>query len=872
MTLYECTKALEKIAITNPAVNSTSNGSIYDFANANPSIKYGVFFLSQTSHREDEYFSYYGYNIFYFDRLIDDLESNRLEIQSIGKDIISNTLKLFKESFNGVTYTELRFTPFTERFSDLCAGVYCTVTLKIPIMVTCSEDFQELVVFTGNCQTCYNEGYNDGLSATYEEGYESGMTYQKSLLISTAITENGEYSRENGYSSISVNIDTNIYYNNGYSSGYTDGYSSGNTDGYEEGYQDGLADCGKDYDEGFEDGYESGYTIGYDSGYTDGINSCEDRYEEGYESGITYQKSLLESIYITGNGQYNRVDGYNSITVDVASSGYSQQDLDNSYNSGYTSGYTDGYSSGNTVGYNSGYTNGEQAGINEQKALLTSTAFTQNGQYNRENGWNVVEVNIDTAIYYNSGLTNGYESGYTVGYSNGYVSGSTNGYDEGYSNGFNNGEQTGINEQKALLSSETFTQNGTYTRNNGWSAVTINVAQTGYTQQDLDNSYISGWSAGYSSGYTDGSQSSGSTGYSSQYLTFEVISDGIINWKTTSSAFTRTIEYKKNDGEWTEITSTTGNGTSISVVSGDTVQFRGNNTGYGLNGTDYNSFKDTTCDFNIYGNIMSLINSNNFNNQYILYSNYTFKSLFYSTNCISAENLILPAVSLSNSCYRSMFGTCSKLIKAPALPANRLVDYCYSYMFEYCDSLTNTPELPARYLAGACYHSMFKGCTSLTTAPTLSSTNLGQYCYSYMFDSCTSLTAATELPATSLENYCYESMFRKCTSLTTAPALPATTLKTNCYNKMFSNCTSLTTAPELPATKLESYCYNQMFYNCGNINYIKCLATNISAVNSTYQWVRGVNENGTFVKDANMTSWATGESGIPNNWTVQDAS
>jgi len=88
---------------------------------------------------------------------------------------------------------------------------------------------------------------------------------------------------------------------------------------------------------------------------------------------------------------------------------------------------------------------------------------------------------------------------------------------------------------------------------------------------------------------------------------------------------------------------------------------------------------------------------------------------------------------------------------------------------------------------------------------------------------------------------------------------------------MFENCTSLISAPELPATTLESGCYNQMFRSCTNLNYIKCLATNISARNCTEYWVLKVAATGTFVKDASMSSWTTGISGIPSGWTVEDA-
>ena len=82
---------------------------------------------------------------------------------------------------------------------------------------------------------------------------------------------------------------------------------------------------------------------------------------------------------------------------------------------------------------------------------------------------------------------------------------------------------------------------------------------------------------------------------------------------------------------------------------------------------------------------------------------------------------------------------------------------------------------------------------------------------------------------------------------------------------------ALTTAPELPATTLASYCYNSMFERCKKLNYIKMLATNISASDCLARWVYGVSSTGTFVKNAAMTSLPTGNSGIPSGWTVQDA-
>ncbi len=102
--------------------------------------------------------------------------------------------------------------------------------------------------------------------------------------------------------------------------------------------------------------------------------------------------------------------------------------------------------------------------------------------------------------------------------------------------------------------------------------------------------------------------------------------------------------------------------------------------------------------------------------------------------------------------------------------------------------------------------------------------------------------------------------------------LPLTTATTGCYKEMFAGCTSLTTAPELPATVLESSCYEGMFSGCTSLNYIKCLATDISATYCTEDWVSGVANSGTFVKNGNMEDWGSGVNGIPNGWTVEDAS
>ena len=112
-------------------------------------------------------------------------------------------------------------------------------------------------------------------------------------------------------------------------------------------------------------------------------------------------------------------------------------------------------------------------------------------------------------------------------------------------------------------------------------------------------------------------------------------------------------------------------------------------------------------------------------------------------------------------------------------------------------------------------------------------------------------------------------MFANTPSLVKAPALPATTLATNCYWFMFQR-TSITKAPDLLVSSIPNGAYGGMFHEAPNVNFIKCLATNIS-VSGTSNWVLRVASQGTFVKSANMNDWTIGSSGIPTNWVVYDA-
>lgn len=175
--------------------------------------------------------------------------------------------------------------------------------------------------------------------------------------------------------------------------------------------------------------------------------------------------------------------------------------------------------------------------------------------------------------------------------------------------------------------------------------------------------------------------------YSQDYLTLEILSPGVINWKLTGpDSFAKTIQYSKISGEWISIVAAS-TPTTISVVAGDKIRFKGTNATYGNNLRHVCSFAGSTASFNAVGNIMSLIAGDNFENTTTFSETCVFENLFSSCPIVSAKNLILPATTLTEMCYMSMFASSTSLVEAPALPASILISSCYFNMFNGCTNL-----------------------------------------------------------------------------------------------------------------------------------------------------------------------------------------
>lgn len=202
--------------------------------------------------------------------------------------------------------------------------------------------------------------------------------------------------------------------------------------------------------------------------------------------------------------------------------------------------------------------------------------------------------------------------------------------------------------------------------------------------------------------------------YSKMYLTIEALSGGTFYVRKAN------VGYSVNGGAW----ETTTGETALSLNQGHKVRFKGTDGGKSL-------FSGNTLAFNAYGNIESLEYGDDFEEVTSVKNVSGFAFCFSGcTGLFSAENLVLPAATLVNSCYMGMFGGCTNMKDAPAIPATALAEGCCSSMFIACKNLEIGPELNAETLYSSSYGWMFQACNKLkyikcmaTNVPIDSTTN-----------------------------------------------------------------------------------------------------------------------------------------------------
>ena len=165
MTLSGTIRYIERIALMQPSVKMVVPNDIFRL-NATPEAEYAVFGWTQGQHSigADDSYVTYSFTFFYVDRLTED-KGNQLEIQSVGITVLDNIIRTIIQAGIQVagSYT---FTSFNQRFVDECAGVFCAISLRVPLDSLCEDTYFD-----------FNDDFNDDYASggLQRDSYRGGV-------------------------------------------------------------------------------------------------------------------------------------------------------------------------------------------------------------------------------------------------------------------------------------------------------------------------------------------------------------------------------------------------------------------------------------------------------------------------------------------------------------------------------------------------------------------------------------------------------------------------------------------------------------------------------------------------------------------------
>lgn len=359
---------------------------------------------------------------------------------------------------------------------------------------------------------------------------------------------------------------------------------------------------------------------------------------------------------------------------------------------------------------------------------------------------------------------------------------------------------------------------------------------------------------------------------------------------TGDIGFTPSITIQKNAE--TPVTISAGESTTIYLPSNSILYLYGTNPYLALNSNNYTTLKlsggTSSYPVCIYGNIGSLIDGTG--NMAYCTSNYQFCGLFNGNNSTGSKlqvrygDLVLPDANGYDGVFQNFLRSADfSQYNNYWVKMSGVGNAAYAGMFYGNSQMTSAPSLPVPedgVIPNVCYANMFNKCTLLSDISNLQNlfangVTLGSSSMLQMFYQCTKITST---PTIKINNFAgvsaCEGMFYGCTALTTNNITLADDCNTttSCMKQMFFQCSALTSIPVLTPKVIAESAYLSLVAGAKKINYIKCLATDISAENATYNWVADVASSGKFVRPAASADiWTSGVSGIPSGWTVTNA-
>lgn len=231
MNLYQFVKNMERISLLNNGVVSFAEGDVYELMNNDKQTYPKVVLTLNNITDAEEGRKTIDCTLFYIDRLTDNGD-NKISIQSVGITVLDQIKTHIEDEFADWDYTTDQFTPFTEKFADLCAGVFTSTTIELSLGDLCTEEgeYKEKIL------QIYHPGTYDVTSYTKAEVLYKEAKDEEAKEVT--ITENGEttITPTSGNLLSSVKITTNVPQNftmtvpNGVRFGYSYYHDGGSFD------------------------------------------------------------------------------------------------------------------------------------------------------------------------------------------------------------------------------------------------------------------------------------------------------------------------------------------------------------------------------------------------------------------------------------------------------------------------------------------------------------------------------------------------------------------------------------------------------------------------------------------------------------------
>ena len=136
--LYNIINTIKHITLEHPLVMRFTEGDVYTNLNEDKDKKYPAINLDIDNINIGPNYQTVNGNLFYIDRLLTD-ESNRTEVQAVGMRTLQSVINKLAETYNW-NWTSQVYNIFTEKFADLCAGVYVTFSIEVPAEEICADD------------------------------------------------------------------------------------------------------------------------------------------------------------------------------------------------------------------------------------------------------------------------------------------------------------------------------------------------------------------------------------------------------------------------------------------------------------------------------------------------------------------------------------------------------------------------------------------------------------------------------------------------------------------------------------------------------------------------------------------------------------